>query len=176
MEIDEQIIYDLSGSDDQAVWGLLLASGYLKVRNYEAYVSEFGEWKQDYELQLTNFEVRSMFRNMIRRWFATVRSDHNGFIQALLLDNVEEMNIYMNRIALQTFSYFDTGCSPSWELPERFNHGFVPGMMVELSDRYILTSNRESGLGGYDVMLEPKNRSDNAIILELKIRFNEKIV
>ena len=50
------------------------------------------------------------------------------------------------------------------------------GMMVELSDRYILTSNRESGLGRYDVMLEPKNRSDNAIILELKIRFNEKIV
>ena len=80
------------------------------------------------------------------------------------------MNIYMNRVAMATFSYFDTGKNPSAEEPERFYHGFVLGLMVDLSDRYILTSNRESGFGRYDVMLEPRNGKDDGIILEFKAR------
>lgn len=84
------------------------------------------------------------------------------------------MNTYMNKVALQTFSYFDTGKSPSEEEPERFYHGFVLGMMVELADRYVLTSNRESGFGRYDVMPEPKRRQDNAIIIEFKVQDGEE--
>lgn len=80
------------------------------------------------------------------------------------------MNTYMNKVALATFSYFDTGKNPSGEEPERFYHGFVLGLMVELSDRYILTSNRESGFGRYDVMLEPRNSEDDGIILEFKVQ------
>ena len=76
----------------------------------------------------------------------------------------------MNKVALQSFSYFDTGKSPSGEEPERFYHGFVLGLMVELADRYVLTSNRESGFGRYDVMLEPKKQSDDAIIIEFKVQ------
>lgn len=66
------------------------------------------------------------------------------------------MNTYMNKVALNTFSYFDTERKPAGEEPERFYHGFVLGLMVELADRYLVTSNRESGFGRYDVMLEPR--------------------
>lgn len=169
-EIDEQIVYDLLDSDEQAIWSLLLAGGYVKVKDYDAYTSPFGEWKEVYELELTNFEVKSMFRKMIRQWFGSVRSDYNDFIKALMANNIKAMNTYMNKVALQTFSYFDTGKNPSVQEPERFYHGFVLGMMVELADRYVITSNRESGFGRYDVMLEPRNIADAAIIIEFKVQ------
>lgn len=169
-EIDEQIIYNQLDNDEEAVWSLLLASGYLKVKHFQTYMTDFGEWKQEYELELTNFEVRVMFRNMIRKWFASAASNYNDFIKALLLGDVKAMNIYINNVALATFSYFDTGKNPSEEEPERFYHGFILGLMVELADRYILTSNRESGFGRYDVMLEPKKNGDVGIILEFKVQ------
>ena len=152
------------------MWSLLLASGYLKVKNLKTYMTDFGDWKQEYQLELTNFEVRLMFRDMVRKWFSSAISVYNDFIKALLLGDIKAMNIYMNRVAMATFSYFDTGKNPSAEEPERFYHGFVLGLMVDLSDRYILTSNRESGFGRYDVMLEPRNGKDDGIILEFKAR------
>lgn len=169
-EIDEQIVYDLLNSDEQTVWSLLLASGYLKVKKYETYTSQFGEWKEDYELELTNFEVKSMFRSMVRKWFNSARPDYNDFIKALITNDMKAMNTYMNKVALQTFSYFDTGKNPSQAEPERFYHGFVLGMMVELADRYIITSNRESGFGRYDIMMEARNKEDNSIIIEFKVQ------
>lgn len=168
-EIDEQIVYNQLDSDEGAVWSLLLASGYLKVREYEIYTTEFGEWKQRYQLELTNFEVRVMFRKMVSRWFGSVESDYNDFIKALLLGDLDAMNEYMNRVAFRTFSYFDTGKNPSGAEPERFYHGFVLGLMVDLNERYVLTSNRESGFGRYDVMLEPRKERDDAILLEFKV-------
>ena len=166
MEIDEQIVYDQLNIKKNATWSLLLASGYLKVT--EAVFSE-EEGRTYYDLTLTNREVRIMFENMIRGWFAENNS-YNAFIKALLLDDVKAMNLYMNRVALETFSYFDMGKAPSLEEPERFYHGFVLGLMVELAGRYILTSNRESGFGRYDVMLEPKRAEDNAYIIEFKVQ------
>ena len=166
MEIDEQIVYDQLNIKKNATWSLLLASGYLKVT--EAVFSE-EEGRTYYDLTLTNREVRIMFENMIRGWFAENNS-YNAFIKALLLDDVKAMNLYMNRVALETFSYFDTGKAPSLEEPERFYHGVVLGLMVELAGRYILTSNRESGFGRYDVMLEPKRAEDNAYIIEFKVQ------
>ena len=148
----------------------MLASGYLKVKKYETYTSQFGEWKEDYELELTNFEVKSMFRSMVRKWFNSARTDYNDFIKALMADNIKAMNTYMNKVALQTFSYFDTGKNPSQAEPERFYHGFVLGIMVELADRYIITSNRESGFGRYDIMMEARNKEDNSIIIEFKVQ------
>lgn len=114
---------------------------------------------------------------MIHDWFVESEKDYNDFVKAMLQGNLQAMNAYMNRVALCTFSYFDTGNRPSGAEPERFYHGFVLGLMVELSDRYVITSNRESGFGRYDVMLEPKNKDrDNAIILEFKVfdPYNEK--
>ncbi len=173
-EIEEQIVYEQLDENEQAVWGLLLAGGYLKVKRLNAGMSGYGEWRQDYELELTNFEVKTMFRNMVRRWFSGVSSGYNDFIKALLLGDLRAMNTYMNKVALATFSYFDTGKNPSGAEPERFYHGFVLGLMVELSDRYLLTSNRESGFGRYDVMLEPRNRADDAFILEFKVHDPEE--
>lgn len=72
------------------------------------------------------------------------------------------------------FSYFDTGKKTSVEDPERFYHGFVLGLMVELADRYVITPKRESGYGRYDVMLEPRTQEDNAIILEFKVQDMEE--
>ncbi|MCM1219850.1 MAG: ATP-binding protein [Lachnospiraceae bacterium] len=170
VEIDEQIVYNQLSMENSAIWSFLLASGYLKVKRYEARTTEYGEWRQDYELELTNFEIRVMFRTMVRSWFDSPSSNYNDFIKALLLGDIAAMNTYMNRVTLEMFSYFDTGGSHRCE-PERFYHGFVLGLMVNLTDRYAVTSNRESGFGRYDVMLEPRDISrDDAILLEFKVQ------
>ena len=172
MEMDEQIVFSDLDEDEDAVWSLLVASGYLKVQNVK---QDPDEGACVYELMLTNNEVRFMFRRMIKSWFSKAgKSAYNDFIKALLQGNVKAMNTYMNRVALNTFSYFDTGNHPSeYTEPERFYHGFVLGLMVELQDRYSLLSNRESGFGRYDVVLEPKNREEDAFILEFKVHDEE---
>ena len=168
--IDEQIVYNRLDGNETAVWSLLLTSGYLKVLSYESYQDVMDDEKPVYELTLTNREVKIMFYNMVRDWFSCVDSDYNDFIKSLLKGDLKAMNAYMNRVALNTFSYFDTGLKPSGEEPERFYHGFVLGLIVDLQSRYMITSNRESGFGRYDVMLEPKKPAeDDAIILEFKV-------
>jgi len=168
-EIDEQIVYDQLDYNENAIWSLLLASGYLKVKSLKAQ-GKGEEWKEIYELELTNLEVKIMFRGMVRDWFKPASSDYNDFIKALLIDDRKAMNVYMNRVAMQTFSFFDSGNRPSKQSePERFYHGFVLGMMVELRQRYTVTSNRESGFGRYDVLLEPVRGEDDAIIIEFKV-------
>ncbi|MDY5985433.1 MAG: AAA family ATPase [Lachnoclostridium sp.] len=172
--VDEQIVYNQLDGSEEAVCSLLLASGYLKVLSYERLdLLEEGR-EQMYDLELTNYEVKRMFEGMVRRWFVEAKADYNDFIKAMLSDDIDAMNEYMNRVAVSTFSYFDTGRGLLGDEPERFYHGFVLGLMVDMQDRYVLTSNRESGFGRYDVMLEPKNpREDDAIILEFKV-FNKR--
>ena len=169
--IDEQIVYSQLGNNDSAVWSLLLASGYLKVLSHER-EELLEDWEEvQYELILTNYEVRRMFNSMVRGWFKEFKADYNDFVKSMLIGDKKAMNAYMNRVALNTFSYFDTGNRPSGEEPERFYHGFVLGLIVDLQGKYIITSNRESGFGRYDVMLEPRNpKEDDAIILEFKVR------
>lgn len=171
-EIDEQIIFDQLDVDENAIWSLFLTSGYLKV---ESYALNEDTGADLYELALTNKEVQIMFRKMIKKWFSRTGTVYNGFIRALLQDDVKSMNAYMNRVALATFSYFDSGKNPSMETqPERFYHGFVLGLAVELADRYVITSNRESGFGRYDVMLEPRNETDPAVIMEFKVKDSQE--
>lgn len=174
MEIDEQIIYDQLPVKRNAIWSLLLASGYLKVKKHQAYATEYGDWKEEYELELTNFETRVMFIGMVRGWFDPVLGDYNDFISALLAADVKAMNVYMNKVSSEIFSSFDTGNRPSERQPERFYHGFVLGLIVELADRYTITSNRESGFGRYDIMLEPRNTEYDAVILEFKVQDEEE--
>ena len=164
-KIDEEIVFNLLDKNENAIWSLLLASGYLKVKSIDGDI---------YELELTNYEVAKMFENMIDNWFGESYGDYNDFIKSLLNENVEEMNEYMNQIAEIMFSSFDGGKKPSARTaPERFYHGFVLGLLVDLNGWYEVTSNRESGFGRYDVMLKPLNQKDNAIIIEFKI-FNPK--
>lgn len=171
-QIDEQIVFNQLDYNEKGIWSLLLASGYLRV---EKYVINEKSGREEYELALTNKEVHIMFEKMIQEWFAVCSTSYNEFIKALLKTDVKAMNAYMNKVALTTFSFFDTGKNPSEATePERFYHGFVLGLMVDLSDRYVITSNRESGFGRYDVLLEPKNKSDLAIVLEFKVHDPEE--
>ena len=166
--IDEQIVFSQLDGNPDAVWSLLLATGYLKVLGVEV----IGEDKvQLYTLTLTNREVVIMFKNMVKSWFAgDTGIVYNEFIRAMLNDNVRKMNTFMNKVALHTFSSFDSGNHPSEETqPERFYHGFVLGMVVNLADRYKVRSNRESGYGRYDVMIEPLDKTEKAFIFEFKV-------
>ena len=172
-QIDEQIVYNQLDGSERAIWSLLLACGYLKVISYEKYTDIPHGSIPKYELALTNLEVRLMFQSMVHGWFVNAEDDYNDFIKALLAGDRKAMNVYMNQVALHTFSYFDTGKNPSYEEPERFYHGFVLGLIVDLQNRYVITSNRESGFGRYDVMMEPKNSEDDAIILEFKVHDSE---
>ena len=169
--IDEQIVYEQLTFNEDAIWSLLLASGYLKVLQYEP--MEMTENDPVYELAITNMEVRRMFRGMVQGWFKSIKTEYNSFIEALLKGDLDTMNSYMNRIVLQTFSYFDTANDLLGEQPERFYHGFVLGLIVELDEEYIISSNRESGFGRYDVALEPKDKTKNAVIIEFKV-FNPR--
>ena len=171
-EIDEEIIFEQLGKKKNAIWSLLLASGYLKVN--QIYEDE----KTDrfvYHLTITNREVRMMFEDMIRDWFSEEDVPYNEFIKAMLSGDVKAMNRYMNTVSLATFSYFDTAKNSFAEnAPERFYHGFVLGLVVELMGRYKVNSNRESGYGRYDVMLEPLNSEDPAFILEFKAQDSDE--
>ena len=169
--IDEQIVYDQLDNNEDAIWSLLVASGYLKVIDYEKQDElEYGGDPM-YELTLTNYEIEQMFKGMISGWFRKQKSNYNHFLTALFQGDVDAMNDYMNEISCEMFSSFDTGNRASKKAqPERFYHGFVLGMLVDLRNRYAVTSNRESGFGRYDVMLEPKNaKEDVAIIIEFKV-------
>lgn len=158
VEVDEQIVFDQLSTKKNAIWSLLLASGYLRVVN-TSFAERTG--RVYCELTLTNREVRIMFENMIQDWFSD-NDDYNDFIKALLCGDLKAMNAYMNRVTAQMFSSFDVGNKPSERAPERFYHGFVLGLMVELEDRYVITSNRESGFGRYDVMLEPRTAPERS--------------
>ena len=173
--IDEQIVYNQLDDNEDAIWSLLLASGYLKVLDYDRMENlEPGE-EVCYELAVTNREVQIMFEGMVKSWFKKTKGDYNDFIKAMLMKDVDAMNEYMNQMSLELFSSFDTGKRASKKAqPERFYHGFVLGLMVDLKREYIETSNRESGFGRYDVVIEPKNPKENpAVILEFKV-FNHR--
>lgn len=167
--IDEQIVFNRLDGSEQAVWSLLLASGYLKVISRQNYLDISVGTEPLYELAITNREVELMFRRMVHDWFSTTEQEYNSFVKALLLCDVKYMNEYMNQVAMNIFSYFDTGKEPSKAEPKRFYHGFVLGLMVDLQQDYMVTSNRESGFGRYDVMIEPRDKSKNAYILEFKV-------
>ena len=203
-KIDEQIVFDQLDKNEDAIWSLLLASGYLCIESYK----EVGRLKRKiYGLKLTNLEVERMFEVMIEQWFGKEKFNYNGFVKSLLNGDIESMNEYMNRVTRGVISYFDTGKTPSDEEPERlascydcrgvangsslnccsnlyamteksshFYHGLVLGLMVDQVDNYILSSNRESGFGRYDIMLEPIDKNNDklpGIVIEFKV-FNPK--
>ena len=172
-KIDEQIVFDQLDKNEDAIWSLLLASGYLCIESYK----EVGRLKRKiYGLKLTNLEVERMFEVMIEQWFGEEKFNYNNFVKSLLNGDIESMNEYMNRVTRGVISYFDTGKTPSDEEPERFYHGLVLGLMVDQVDNYILSSNRESGFGRYDIMLEPIDKNNEklpGIVIEFKV-FNQK--
>ena len=172
--LDEYIVFPRLEESNDAIFSLLFSSGFLRVATSETETDE-EETRKKYSLKLTNREVLSMFEYLIGDWFGSGNADYNDFLKALLQADTEAMNEYMNRISLKMFSSFDTGNKASeYAEPERFYHGFVLGLMVELKDNYIITSNKESGFGRYDVVLEPRDKSGKAFILEFKVHKPKK--
>ena len=165
--VDDQIVYNRLGDNEVAVWSLLLASGYLKVLHKEKLIRP--GMRPKYTVSLTNGEVMDMFYNMVHDWFMETEVAYNDFIKALLENDLDAMNEYMIKLTKNVFSYFDTGKRETGLEPERFYHGFILGLLIELDNEYILTSNRESGFGRYDVMLEPRDKTKNAYIFEFKV-------
>ena len=166
--VDECVVFDDIQDNREAIWGLMIAAGYLRA---EVLSEEFDEYANNKCLfSITNYETQCMFRNLIKNWFVKQKRAYNEFVAALLKADVKLMNIYMNQITSRIISYFDSGNSPSVNEPERFYHGLVLGLLVELRDRYTVKSNRESGYGRYDIMLEPKDAlNDDGIIIEFKV-------
>lgn len=165
--VERQLTFSDLDGDPAAVWGLLVASGYLKAAPMAAEGSE-GDLCR---LSVVNHETMIAFDRMVQRWFAPVRVPYGEFVRALLADDLDAMNDYLNDVALDTFSVFDAGTRPSGAEPERFYHGFVLGLLVDLRGRYLVRSNRESGYGRYDVMLVPSEpRKDPGIVMEFKVR------
>lgn len=165
VEIDEEIEFNQLGENDMAVWSLLLAAGYLKVDKEPE-----NEEDDIYGLSFTNYEVMKMFHKIIKGWFSQKDTGYNDFVKSLVDGDIGYMNQFMNEVSERMFSTFDTGNKPSGKThPERFYHGFVLGLIVDLAGQYHITSNRESGFGRYDVMLEPLNGQLPAIIMEFKV-------
>jgi hypothetical protein len=160
IHINEEVIFSQLRENSEAVWGLLLAAGYVKVLSYKDEINE-------YEITLTNHEVMLIFENNIKTWFNNPKlaSITRDFYHALMHADLPQINSTMQRISLESFSWFDT----SGKEPERFYHAFVLGMLVDLKASYALESNRESGKGRYDIMLTPKDPALHpGIVIEFK--------
>jgi len=154
-DLNEGLIFQDLTEDSQAVWSLMLAAGYIKA------VSRIN---QSYTLKITNHEIQIALESMVRRWFSKAKFQYSGFIRSLTDGDTEAMNQYMNGIAREVFSSFDSGRNP-----ENFYHGFVLGLVVALQGRYFIQSNKESGYGRYDILMEPLHDCDPAIIIEFKV-------
>ncbi len=162
--LDENITFTELDRDENTLWMLLVMSGYLRADNVQK------EHLITCDLSITNRETVFGFRKMIRAWFNSESGSYNDFCNELLRGDVEGMNYYMSDIVPDMISIYDVGNKPSSRVPERFYHGLVLGLMVELRDKYRITSNRESGFGRYDIMLLPLVDKLDGIIIEFKVR------
>ena len=155
-KMDEDIVFSQL-DEPGAIWSFLMAAGYVKPTNCNLE-------KKEYTLTLTNHEVHLTFAALITSWFAKTIPYNRQFLKALLSDDLPNMNDNLRHITKTVFSFFDT----SGDEPERFYHGFVLGLIVDLKERYVIKSNRESGYGRYDVTMFPKKACDPGLVIEFK--------
>ncbi len=167
--INEDITFQYLDGDENSLWSLLLAVGYIKAENVvkDREITEC-------DVLVTNQEVMGMFEYEIVSMFFNGYSEYPRFTEALLGHKMESVNDILNDIAYSSMSYFDTGKKAADKAPENFYHGFVLGLIVSLKDRYRIVSNRESGRGRYDIAMYPLRDNDDAFILEFKVRDAKK--
>lgn len=165
--IDEEIVFDQLDKNRNAIWSFLLASGYLKFKGFKLNQKR----EKEYVFALTNLEVCKMFEQMFVGWFSDRELRYGDFSDALLAGDKTFMQSFINQMAGSVFSHFDTGRKTSeFKKPENFYHGFVLGLIADLREIYDITSNRESGYGRYDVILEPKYKDEyDGIVIEFKV-------
>ena len=161
----ETVIIGIENNEDN-IWGMLVGTGYLKVTGVVDLVNKI------YKVKLPNLEIKSLFAEIIDNWFRNkvIGNDLNSIMKDLITLNLEEFKEKFQILAMQMFSYLDVGENTA----ENFYHAFVLGMLVALKDSYYVNSNRESGMGRYDIMLEPKDKNGNSFIMEFKVYKEEK--
>lgn len=162
--INEDITFQYLDGDENSLWSLLLAVGYIKAENV---VRRGGLIECD--VSVTNEEVMGMFAYEILSMFENGFSIYPRFAKALLEHKIEELNEILLDISYTSMSYFDVGKRPSERAPENFYHGLVLGLIISLKDRYRIISNRESGRGRYDIAMYPKKENEDAFLLEFKV-------
>ena len=159
--IDLETIIDGIEENENNIWGLMLGTGYLKVDE----VVNLAEGI--YKVKLPNYEIKLLFQSIVRSWFndKVIGNDLNSILKDLVELNLSEFEIKFQKLVKEMFSYMDVGENTA----ENFYHAFVLGMLVGLKDSYYVNSNRESGMGRYDIMLEPQDKSKNSFIIEFKV-------
>ncbi len=167
--INEDITFQYLDGDENSLWSLLLAVGYIKAENV---VRRLGMIECD--VSVTNEEVMGMFAYEIVSMFENGFSIYPRFAEALLKHKIEELNDILMDISYTSMSFFDVGKRPSERAPENFYHGLVLGLIVSLKDRYRIVSNRESGRGRYDIAMYPKKENEDAFLLEFKVLDEKK--
>ena len=161
----ETVIVGIEENEDN-IWGLLLGTGYLKV------VETVDITEGIYKVKLPNYEIKFLFQQIIDDWFRNkvIGNDLKSILKDLVTLNIEEYEEKFKILVREMFSYMDVGENTA----ENFYHAFVLGMLVGLKDSYYVNSNRESGMGRYDIMLEPKDKNGNSFIMEFKVYKEEK--
>ena len=157
--IEEGIVFpDLEKKPD-TVWSLLLFSGYLTLDATPSYGIPC-------RLRIPNIEVTELYKSMILEWFKTSIQEpkYRMLLNSLIGGDMETFSQIFREFLLSSVSVFDVPAEES----EKIYHAFILGMLIGLKDRYEVKSNRESGLGRYDVILIPKNLNDLGIIMEFK--------
>ena len=156
----ETVIVGIENNEDN-IWGLLLGTGYLKVTGVVDLAMHI------YKVKIPNYEIKILFQQIIDEWFRNkvIGNDLRSILKDLVTLNLKEFEKKFNILVKEMFSYMDVGEKTA----ENFYHAFVLGMLVGLKDNYIVNSNRESGVGRYDIMLEPKDKNGNSFIMEFKV-------
>ena len=147
--------------NEENIWGLLLGTGYLKVTEVVDLAHGI------YKVKIPNYEIKFLFQNIIREWFndKVIGNNLNTILKDLVTLNLKEFEKKFQVLVRQMFSFMDVGENTA----ENFYHAFVLGMLVGLKDSYYVKSNRESGFGRYDIMLEPKDKNGNSFVMEFKV-------
>ena len=158
-EIDDGVVFSQLQESPSAIWSLLLYCGYLTLGQAPAYGTPC-------HLRIPNIEVGELYKSMILDWFkqSIDKPKYNMLLNSLISGDIDTFSQLFQEFMFSSVSVFDVPADES----EKIYHGFVLGMLIGLSDRYEVKSNRESGLGRYDVMLIPKNLNDLGIIMEFK--------
>lgn len=167
--INEGITFQYLEGDENSLWSLLLAVGYIKAENIVRSVEGI-----ECDVSVTNREVMAMFKTEILGMFHNGWSAYGRFAEALLAHKMELMNEYLQTITYTSISYFDVVDGPKERTPENFYHGLVLGLIVSLRDRYRIVSNRESGRGRYDIAMYPLQENTDAFIMEFKVQDRKK--
>ena len=156
----ETVIVGIENNEDN-IWGLMLGTGYLKVTEVVNLAEHI------YKVKLPNYEIKLLFQQIINDWFRNkvIGNDLKSILKDLITLNLKEYEKKFDILVREMFSYMDVGENTA----ENFYHAFVLGMLVGLKDTYYVNSNRESGIGRYDIMLEPKDKNENSFIMEFKV-------